>query len=117
MNRRTFISGLAGASLSLLLGRKAWAQIAPPSLPLPRIGAIRWDAWYDPADGKVAQAVERSLGPAEFHYRMPFFGRETGPNSVRINGDSQAIMDQEIAAAAGRASPTGLSAPTRKAIR
>jgi hypothetical protein len=63
------------------------------------IGAIRWDAWYDPADGHVAQAVEKSLGPAEFHYRMPFFGSETGPDSVRINGDSQEIMDQEIAAA------------------
>jgi hypothetical protein len=101
MNRRAFLSGLAGASLPLLIGRRAWAQAASPSRPPPLIGAIRWDAWYDPADEKVAQSVERSLGPAEFHYRMPFFGRETGPNSVRINGDSQAVMDQEIAAAAG----------------
>jgi hypothetical protein len=31
---------------------------------------------------------------------MPFFGRETGPNSVSIRGNLQAIMDQEIAYAA-----------------
>jgi len=92
--------------LPFLIARNAWAQTASlsPSTPpsqRPLIGAIRWDAWYDPVDGKVAQSVERSLGPAEFHYRMPFFGQETGPNSVRINGDSQSIIDKEIAAAAG----------------
>jgi hypothetical protein len=32
---------------------------------------------------------------------MPFFGQETGPDSVRINGNSQEVMDAEIAAAAG----------------
>jgi len=31
---------------------------------------------------------------------MPFFGKETGPNSVRINGYSQFVMDEEIACAA-----------------
>jgi hypothetical protein len=96
MNRRAFLSTLLGSSLPLVLGRRALAQAAPPR---PRIGAIRWDAWYDPADGKVAQAVEKSLGPAEFHYRMPFFGKETGPDSVRINGCTQEIIDREIAAA------------------
>src|SRR5207249_1207944 len=63
----------------------------------PMIGAIRWDAWYDPKDGKVAKAVEEALGPAKYHFRMPFFGSETGSDSVRINGHSQATMDQEIA--------------------
>jgi len=66
----------------------------------PMVGAIRWDAWYDPADGRVAQSVEKSLGPSEYHYRMPFFGRATGANSVRIDGDYQDIMDREIAYAA-----------------
>jgi len=85
------------ALLLLLIVPNGWAQTTPQR---PRIGAIRWDAWYDPKDGTVAQAVERSLAPAEFHYRMPFFGKETGPNSVRINGNSQEIMDREIACAA-----------------
>ncbi|MGO8834430.1 MAG: hypothetical protein ACLQE9_16640 [Roseiarcus sp.] len=65
----------------------------------PSVGAIRWDAWYDPADGAVARAVEAALGSARYHDRMPFFGRETGPDSVRIDGDSQAVMDREIGAA------------------
>ena len=60
------------------------------------VGAIRWDAWYDPADGNVARAVERSLGPHEYHSRMPFFGQETGYDSVRINGKSQSVIDKEI---------------------
>jgi hypothetical protein len=43
--------------------------------------------------------METALGPARYHDRMPFFGRETGPASVRINGYSQQVMDQEIASA------------------
>jgi hypothetical protein len=66
----------------------------------PSIGAIRWDAWYDPIDGKVAKAVEETLGPAKYHLRMPFFGTELAPDRVRINGYSQAILDQEIELAA-----------------
>lgn len=86
------------AAVSLPLGPTAFSQ--PAAQPPPQIGAIRWDAWYDPGDGNVAKAVEKSLGPAQFHYRMPFFGRETGPGSVRINGASQAVMDEEIGVAA-----------------
>jgi hypothetical protein len=97
MTRRNFLAALTGLSLPLALARRGVSQVAPVR---PLIGAIRWDAWYDPGDGKVASAVEKSLGPAEFHYRMPFFGKETGPDSVRINGDSQDVMDREIAAAA-----------------
>lgn len=63
----------------------------------PRVGAIRWDAWYDPNDGSVAQAMETALGPARYHDRMPFFGSEVATDRVRINGDYQPIMDQEIA--------------------
>ena len=66
----------------------------------PLIGAIRWDAWYDPSDGTVAQAVEKTLGPPQYHDRMPFFGKVSGSNSVRIDGYSQHIMDQEIDSAA-----------------
>lgn len=62
----------------------------------PSIGAIRWDAWYDPSDGTVAVAVEDALGPARYHLRMPFFGRETDFDRVRIDGYSQVTMDEEI---------------------
>ena len=68
--------------------------------PSPIIGAIRWDAWYDPTEGRVARSVEESLGPAKYHLRMPFFGREVSRDRVRINGYSQAVLDQEIEYAA-----------------
>jgi hypothetical protein len=47
--------------------------------------------------------MELSLSPKQYHYRLPFFARITGENEVRIDGYTQAIMDQEIAyAKAGR---------------
>ena len=52
----------------------------------PVVGAIRWDAWhgdaglehYAKAGGRWKNltpglAVERSLGPKHWHYRLPFF--------------------------------------------
>jgi hypothetical protein len=61
----------------------------------PVVGAIRWDAWQD--DGRVNAEVERTLGPEKWHSRLPFFARVTGSDQVSIRGNSQAIMDQEIA--------------------
>ena len=34
----------------------------------PTVGAIRWDAW---SGGEVTREVERSLGPAQYHARLP----------------------------------------------
>jgi hypothetical protein len=64
----------------------------------PMIGAIRWDGWY--GEGGVAKAVESSLGQPKYHFRLPWFARVTGEGGVSINGDSQTIMEQEIAYAA-----------------
>ena len=58
------------------------------------IGAIRWDAWQE--NSHVQVAAEKSLSPSHWHDRLPYFAKVTGPNSVVINGNSQAIMDQEI---------------------
>lgn len=58
------------------------------------VGAIRWDAWQD--DGRVNAEVERTLGPAKWHYRVPFFGKIVGENQVSIRGNSQEVMDREI---------------------
>lgn len=63
-----------------------------------RLGAIRWDAWQE--DGEVNAVVESTLGPAHWHARMPWFGVETGADSVSIRGDDDATMDAEIAYAA-----------------
>jgi len=70
----------------------------------PLLGAIRWDAWHVPTAppeqglaGGPVRAMERSLGPQRYHWRLPFFGEVLGPDTVRIPGYSQAIVDQEIA--------------------
>ena len=62
------------------------------------VGAIRWDGWY--GDGTVTKAVEASLGQPKYHFRLPWFAQLQSDGSVRINGDSQAIMEQELAYAA-----------------
>ena len=59
------------------------------------LGAIRWDAWHGPAS-EVGLTVERTLAPAHWHYRLPFYAKETGEDAVEVRGHTQAIIDQEI---------------------
>ena len=59
------------------------------------VGAIRWDAWHGDRS-EVGKAVERSLGPAKWHSRLPFFSQILGQDRVRIDGASQAVVDREI---------------------
>jgi hypothetical protein len=66
----------------------------------PIVGAIRWDGWY--GEGGVVKEVEHSLGQPKYHFRLPWFARVMGEGKVSINGDSQAIMEQEIAYARRR---------------
>ena len=69
----------------------------------PIIGAIRWDGWY--GEGAVVRAVEHSLGQPKYHFRLPWFARVNEDGTVRINGDSQTVIEQEI----GYASQAGLN--------
>ncbi len=64
----------------------------------PLVGAIRWDSWY--GEGSVVRAVESSLGQPKYHFRLPWFAQLMGEDKVRINGDSQAIVEREISYAA-----------------
>ncbi len=66
----------------------------------PVVGAIRWDAWHGDKS-LVGRAVERSLGPGRWHDRLPFFGRIVSEDRVEVRGDTQAVVDREIAYAAG----------------
>lgn len=84
-----FVSALWLALLAAL----AAGQEAPPI-----VGAIRWDGWY--GTGSVVKAVEASLGPPKYHFRLPWFARVVGEGKVSINGDVQAVVEQEIAYAA-----------------
>ena len=83
------------AALSLLLAPLAALQAGDDG---PIVGAIRWDGWY--GDATVTKAVEASLGQPKYHFRLPWFAQLQSDGSVRINGDSQANMEQEIAYAA-----------------
>jgi hypothetical protein len=64
------------------------------------IGAIRWDAW---TGGEITVQVEKTLGPAKYHYRLPWFAKIVSENKVVIDGSPQQVMDREIewAAASG----------------
>ena len=69
----------------------------PPQLVIPPLGAIRFDAWYDPAND-IDQQCALALSPAAYHNRLP-------PEAVIQNGTAswpratQATIDAEIAAA------------------
>ena len=63
------------------------------------VGAIRWDAWYshDGRNGSVVSAVEKSLSPAQFHHRAPFFAEITEDNNVVMPDNyTQKIFDREM---------------------
>ena len=72
--------------------------LAEEDRPQPIVGAIRWNAFYG-QEGAVKE-VERSLGAKKFHFRLPFFAKISSDATVTIDGDSQEIMDREIAYAA-----------------
>lgn len=63
----------------------------------PSVGAIRWDAW---TGGRITEEVQRTLGPAHYHDRLPWFAEVTSDHEVRIDGGRQEIMDREITFAA-----------------
>jgi len=101
---------LVSISLSLLCGAQGPADgRRPRSI----VGAIRWDAWHGDAGldsagperfeaGKRPRltpglAVERSLGPKHWHYRLPFYAKVVGENRVEVRANSQEVMDREIA--------------------
>ncbi len=67
--------------------------------PAQTIGAIRWDAWTGSGNA-VGTQIEQTLGPLQYHYRVPFYGVENSSTSVTINACTQSIMDQEIRYAA-----------------
>lgn len=69
------------------------------------VGAIRWDAWHGDTgfDPKIpdkitpGMAVERSLGPNHWHYRLPFYAKVISENKVEARAHFPDVMDREIA--------------------
>lgn len=91
--------GLMMAAASLLAVGAACADGERPI-----VGAIRWDAWHTPwsrvkpgsHDGPVS-AMIASLGPKQYHWRLPFFASVVSDTEVRIDGYTQEVLDREIA--------------------
>jgi len=81
----------------LLLLAAAVATAQPPQKKpgRPLVGAIRWDAWHGDR-GAPGIAVQKSLGPKRWHYRLPFYARVVSDTEVSIDGASQQVMDKEI---------------------
>jgi hypothetical protein len=95
--RRRLVTSLAAAALAgpaALRGDEKMLANSPTPSERPTIGTIRWDAFY--GTGGVAKAVERSLGPARYHRRAPFFAKIEFENKLSINGDSPEILAREI---------------------
>jgi len=57
----------------------------------PLVGAIRWDGW------NAWDVWQRSFDSKEWHYRLPFYGKIGPDGKAIVRGDSQEVMDQEIA--------------------
>lgn len=57
----------------------------------PLIGAIRWDWWAD-----NFHCTTLWLSPQKWHYKAPFFAKETGNNSLELKGNTQEIFDKEL---------------------
>ncbi len=62
------------------------------------VGAIRWDARY--SDKGPVKEVEHTLGQPKYHFRLPWFAKLEGGDKVHINGDTEEVMQREIAYAA-----------------
>ncbi len=86
---------LALTIISLLVVTVPPARAEPPAHPV--VGAIRWDGWQ--VEGSVGQAVSKSLTPAHWRYRLPFFAKVRADGSPELRGDTAEVMTAEIAAA------------------
>ena len=60
------------------------------------VGAIRWDAWHGDAS-EIGRAVQKSLSPKHWQWRLPFFAEVAKDGVVTIAGDTDAVMTREIA--------------------
>lgn len=63
------------------------------------VGAVCWDGWY------AGNEWASNLSPEQWRDRLPFYARKMSEGVYEVRGDSQEIVDQEIA----YASQAGLS--------
>lgn len=56
----------------------------------PICGVIRWDWWQN------FDLTTEWLSPKKYHYKLPFFAKEIGDDTINIEAATKEIMDQEI---------------------
>jgi hypothetical protein len=61
----------------------------------PLVGALRWDAWYAPGSEPTA-AVERSLAPPQYQWRLPFFAHRAAGNQMLLPALTPSLLQLEI---------------------
>ncbi len=63
-------------------------------------GAIRWDAWYgdknDAGETSVLKQVEKTLTPAKYHFRAPFFAKINDKGKITFPEYTQETFDKEM---------------------
>ena len=66
--------------------------------PKASFGIIRWDAWttHDGVEKSVVSQVERSLSPARFHERAPFFADVTEDGRIIVTEYTMETFDIEM---------------------
>ncbi len=93
--RRRWVTAIGMLSAALVVGAPATADTSA----CPRIGAIRWDAWFGDK-GVPGQAVQKSLGPRRWRDRLPTCAKVIDEQRVQIACDGAAQMKEEIRLAA-----------------
>ena len=86
--------------LAVMLAAAAFGQTTTEDCPASSagrvlVGAIRWDAWHGPAS-KVGLMVEKTLAPAHWHDRLPFYARVVDDHTVEVRANTRDVMDKEI---------------------
>jgi hypothetical protein len=88
---RSWVSMVAGLAAGLVVAGSS-ASASNRTIPC----AIRWDAVDTGVGNSINSDITRTLSPVRYWSRAPWYATPDGPNSLRIDGNSQAIMDQEI---------------------
>jgi hypothetical protein len=93
LRRRNLMrTGLAAALIGLTRRQSQASEECDRTI---RLGAIRWDAWYDP-DDRIGRATAAALSPKDYRFRLPFFAKIGADADVTIDGNHQDIFEQEI---------------------
>ncbi len=70
------------------------------------VGAIRWDAWHGELS-EVGKAVEKTLSPPQYRFRLPWFAQVEKDGTVRIRGDRPAFWNRRLPTHGRRVWTTG----------